>query len=467
MPVLPASDARFDHKVEVLVIGAGACGLTAALAAGEGGAEVLVLERDETPTGSTTLSTGLIPAAGTRLQRAAGIDDSPEQLAADFIGKAKGKTDEKMARLMGRVSAPTVEWLMERHGVEMNLVTGFLYPGHSRLRMHGTPNRTGQELEAALLAAAGRAEIDILTGALASDLYATPEGRVVAVRVTRPDGKQETVGCEALVLACSGFGGNRDMVRDFIPEIAEAEYWGHVGNKGDAVKWGMALGAATADMGSYQGHGAVATPHGNPIVWGVLMEGGIQVNALGERFSDETLGYSEQAVVVVKQPGHVAWNIYDEQREKTALQFTDYREVLSLGGIRRANTIAELARECGLPADALGRTIAAVEEMRAGHAKDTYGRDFTGKPPFAPPYCAVKVTGALFHTQGGLVVDEDARVLRPDGRALPNLFAGGGAARGLSGPSRWGYLAGAGLLTATGFGRLAGIAAAKQVRGGA
>jgi len=466
MAVLPAAEAAFEYSVPVLVIGAGACGLTAALAAREAGAEVLVLERDPKPSGSTALSTGLIPAAGTALQRAAGVEDSPEILAGDFIAKAKGKTDAAMAMVMARASAPTVEWLMERQGVELSLVTGFLYPGHSRLRMHGTPNRTGQELEAALLAAAGRAGIDILSGATASDLYATPEGKVVAVRFLRPDGSAETVGCGALVLGCSGFGGNREMLRQYIPEIADAEYWGHVGNKGDAVTWGMALGAATADMGSYQGHGAVATPHGNPIVWGVLMEGGIQVNARGERFSDETLGYSEQAVVVVRQPGHVAWNIFDGIREQPALQFTDYREVLSLGGVKRAPTIAALAAETGLPAEPLAATIAAVEEMRAGRATDPFGRDFTGKPPFAPPYCAVKVTGALFHTQGGLVVDADARVLHPDGSALPNLFAGGGAARGLSGPSRWGYLAGAGLLTATAFGRLAGMAAARLVAGG-
>jgi fumarate reductase flavoprotein subunit len=99
-----------------------------------------------------------------------------------------------------------------------------------------------------------------MASATATDLFAQSDRRVTAVRFIRPDGVQETIGCDALVLACCGFGGDKEMVRREIPEIADAEFWGHVGNKGDAVKWGRELGAAVADMGSYQGHGAVAVP---------------------------------------------------------------------------------------------------------------------------------------------------------------------------------------------------------------
>jgi fumarate reductase flavoprotein subunit len=461
MPVLPAAEARFEYSVPVVVIGAGACGLTAALAAREAGAEVLVLERDAKPAGSTALSTGLIPAAGTRFQRALGIEDSPELLASDIWRKARGATDRAIVDAVARASGPTIEWLADRHGVAFKLVEGFLYPGHSVLRMHGTPHRTGEELESALLAAAARLGIDIVPSAVATDLYARADGRVVAVGFARPDGATEVVGCEALVLACCGFGGNKEMVRSHIPEIADAEFWGHVGNQGDAIKWGTALGAAVADLGSYQGHGAVATPYGNPVNWGLLTNGGYQVNTLGVRFSNEVRGYSEQAVEVIAQPGRVAWNIYDERREQPILGFTDYEEIRTLGGIKKAASLAALAALVGLPADALERTNAEVDGLRAGGRQDRWGRDFAGTVPLAPPFCAVKVTGALFHTQGGLVVDTDARVLRADRTALPNLFAGGGAARGLSGPSNWGYFSGGGLLTATTLGRIAGAAAAR------
>lgn len=192
---------------------------------------------------------------------------------------------------------------MQVHQLQLTLVQGYLYPGHSVLRMHGTPHRTGTELEAGLLAAAERMGIDIVCSARVTDLYATAQGRVTAVRFERPDGTSETVGCEALVLACSGFGGNPELLRKHIPEIADAEFWGHKGNRGDALLWGLDLGAAVADLGSYQGHGGVSTPYGNPINWGVLTEGGFMVNALGQRFSNEVNGYSEQAIETLAQPG--------------------------------------------------------------------------------------------------------------------------------------------------------------------
>lgn len=466
MAVLPAGEARFEYSVPVLVIGAGACGLTAALAAKESGAAVLVLERDAKPTGSTTLSTGLIPAAGTRFQKALGIEDTPELLADDIWRKAKGETDRAMVDAVARASGPTIEWLADRHGVAFKLVEGFLYPGHSVLRMHGTPHRTGEELEGALLAAAGRLDIDIMTSATATDLYAQSDGRVTGVRFARPDGTTETIGCHALVLGCCGFGGDKDMVRREIPEIADVEFSGHVGNKGDAVKWGRALGAAVADLGSYQGHGAVAVPYGNPVNWGVLMNGGYQVNSLGLRFSNEVRGYSEQAVEVIAQPGRVAWDIYDEARERPILGFADYEAIRSLGGIRKAASLRELAALLGIPADALERTNAEVDGFRCNEKPDRWGRKFSGTQPLQAPFCAVKVIGALFHTQGGLVIDPSARVLRPDRTPLPNLFAGGGAARGLSGPSNWGYFSGGGLLTATTLGRIAGASAARLVSEG-
>jgi fumarate reductase flavoprotein subunit len=451
---------KFEYSVPVVVIGAGACGLTAALAAKECGAEVLVLERDAKPSGSTALSTGLIPAAGTRFQKELGIEDSAALLAEDIWRKAKGQTDRKMVEVVARASGPTVEWLAERHGVQFKLVEGFLYPGHSVLRMHGTPHRTGEELENALLASAQRLGVDIVTSASATRLLSDDTAKVCGVSFVRPDGKLESVGCGTLVLACCGFGGDKDMVREHIPEIADAEFSGHVGNKGDAVRWGLALGAAVADMGSYQGHGAVAVPYGNPVNWGVLTNGGYQVNLKGERFSNEVRGYSEQAVEVIAQAERLAWDVFDEARERPILGFKDYEEIRSLGGIRRAGSLRELAAMMSVPGEALERTDSEVNLLRQGRGKDRWGRDFSGTAPLAAPFCAVKVTGALFHTQGGLVIDPQARVLRKGGSPLPNLFAGGGAARGLSGPSNWGYFSGGGLLTATTLGRIAGESAA-------
>jgi len=448
----------------VVIVGAGGTGLTAALAVTDAGLDALVIERDSTPLGSTAMSTGLIPAAGTPEQAAAGIDDDPARFTADILAKTKGATDSVIALRLAEESAETIAWLRDAHGVPLSLADGWLYPGHSAKRMYGTPNRSGGELMAALQTATEQAGAMILTDATVVELV-TEGDRVTGLVMQRPDGSREAIGCDTLILACSGFGGDAAQVARWIPDMAEAVYHGHPGNKGDAVRWGEALGAAVADMSAYQGHGGLAAGHGIPILWPLIMEGGFQVNAAGWRFSNEASGYSEQAARVNAQPGHVAWSIFDERLHQLMMGFDDYQEAIRAGAVIRAETLAELAAAAKLPADALGETVAAVAALVRGDGVDGFGRDFTGKPELAPPWYAAKVTGALFHTQGGLVVDGDARVLKPDGTPMPNLFAGGGAARGISGTGADGYMAGNGLLTATTFGKLAGRAAAAQVKG--
>jgi len=466
MAVLPADGVDFAATVPVLVIGAGACGLIAALTAHDAGAEVVVLERDPVPSGSTALSSGMIPAAGTRIQREKGIEDGPDLLIGDIMGKNHGLADPAIVAAVAHASGPTVDWLVDEKGVALTLVEGFLYPATSRLRMHAPPDRTGATLMASLRSVAETAKIDILTSAHATTLYAAADGRVRGVRIVRPSGEAQDIGCETLILACNGFGGNPEMVRQHIPEMADALYFGHPGNQGDAVRWGEALGGATRHMTAYQGHGSVAHPHSILVSWALMMDGGIQVNARGERFSDEHQGYSEQSVKVLGQPGHVAWDIFDARLHQLGLTFEDYRQAEAAGAIRHADTAEQLAVTLGLPAEALAATIGAAQGFASGRGSCPFGRDFTRSPGLQPPFYGVRVTGALFHTQGGLVIDEKARVLRPDGSALPNLFAGGGAACGISGPEVWGYLSGNGLLTATTLGRLAGGAAAKQVIAG-
>jgi fumarate reductase flavoprotein subunit len=254
-------DANFDVEVPLLIVGAGAAGLCAALAAQEAGVEVLVIERDAVPAGSTALSAGLIPAAATRLQRAKGIVDSPQLFAADIQRKAKGEADAAVVDAVTHGAGVLVEWLMDRYGLPFEVVDNFNYPGHSALRMHGLPSRTGSELIDRLRHAAETNDIAILPQCVADVLLAEPDGRIRGVEILRGDGKRERIGCAALILACNGFGGNPDLVHRFIPEMGGALYFGHPGNRGDAVMWGEALGAKLAHLGAYQGHGSVATPH--------------------------------------------------------------------------------------------------------------------------------------------------------------------------------------------------------------
>ncbi|MBK1837262.1 FAD-dependent oxidoreductase [Azospirillum sp. YIM B02556] len=463
--ILPADGVAFEFTAPVVVIGGGAAGMVAALAAHERGAGVLVLERDALPQGSTALSAGLIPAPGTRWQRDAGIEDSPDRFAADIVAKAKGEPDPAAVARVAQAVGPALEWLADRYGLPFSVVDNFSYPGHSARRMHGLPSRSGAALIDRLRGAVETAGIDVLCEAQVTALVADG-GDIRGVEITRPDGSVERVGCGALVLACNGYGGNKALVERHVPELAGALYFGHPGNQGDALIWGEALGAATRHLSGHQGHGSVAHPAGILVTWATITEGGVQVNAEGRRFSNEAQGYSEQAAVVLRQPDGIAWTVFDDRIAGIARQFEDFRQAEAMGAVLTADAPAELARQMKIDADAFSATLAEVDRLKAAGGTDGFGRDFAGSAPLLPPYRAVRVTGALFHTQGGLVVDDDARVLDAQGTPLPNLYAAGGAACGVSGSKASGYLSGNGLLTAVALGRIAGSAAASAVKEG-
>lgn len=459
--VRPHDGSAFAFRTAVLVIGAGAGGLMAALRARAAGAEVLVLERDSLPRGSTALSAGLVPAAGTDIQKAAGLSDSKTLFTGDILRKAHDEPDAARVRCVVEAAASAIDWLVREHAMPFTVITNFTYPGHSANRMHGLPSRSGAELMDRLRAAAEAAGIDIITNARATTLLTGAANRIVGVELVRPDGTREIIGCNALILACNGYGGNKVLVAEHIPDLAGALYFGHPGNQGEAVLWGQALGARLADLSGHQGHGSVAAPHGILITWATMVEGGFQVNRHGLRFSDESHGYSEHAATILQQPEGLGWSIFDARIADIARQFEDFRDAEAQGAILVAETPEALARRIDVPEAALAATFEVVDAAKNAGATDEFGRNWAGSKPLAAPFCAVKVTGALFHTQGGLVVNDEARVLAADGTPLPNLFAVGGAAQGVSGSKASGYLSGNGLLTAFAYGYLAGDAAAK------
>jgi fumarate reductase flavoprotein subunit len=437
--------------IPVAIIGAGACGLVAAITLRDAGVDCVLLERDAQPSGSTALSSGFIPAAGTKVQRAAGVADSPALFAQDIQAKAHGTAAAHLVAAFSKRVGAVIDVLSARHAMEFIVLDGFLYPGHSVRRMHAVPQKTGAALVAQLERAAVSAGADIVTQATVRQIFVDGAQRVTGVGYQRPDGSMEHLRCDALILACNGFGGNPQMVRDLLPEMRDALFAGHTGNDGSAISWGRALGARLADLGGYQGHGSWAVPQGALISWALMMEGGIQLNARGERFHDETQGYSEAAVHVLAQPGGVAWNVFDGPILELARGFPDFCVAEEAGALRTCVDAQALAALIGCGATNVIASCANIK--RATGLNDV--ENTVAKRPLQAPFYAVKVTGALFHTQGGLDIDAHCRVLREDGTPFPNLLAAGGAARGVSGNAVWGYLSGNGLLSAVAGGAIA------------
>lgn len=433
---------------DLVIAGAGG-GLVGALRAAAHDLSVLVVERNTSFAvgNNTAMSTAMVPGAGTRWQHEAHIDDSPEAYLADIMAKTHGEADERLARALTSVSAPLVEWLADGLGLPMSLVTDFPYPGHSQFRCHTVPGRAGRTLLQHLIRQVRRSDlIDILAPARLIDVVTGHDGTEAAV-VEGPNG-QERIPTRAVLLATNGFGADTDLVRRHVPEIADAVYYGSEGSTGDALRIGERLGAASAYLDAYQGHAALAMPAATLAGWATVMHGAFLVDRAGRRFGDETSGYSEFAALELQRAGGEAWIILDHRIHEACLEFQDYRDTLESSAVKWGDTVADVAAAVGVDADGLASTLQQATASAAGE-DDPFGRTYWERP-LEEPYAAIAVKPALFHTQGGLVVDEHARVLRPDGNPIAGLYASGGAATGISGHGPGGYLAGNGLLPAFG-----------------
>ena len=454
-----------NFDIDILVIGAGACGLAAAIAAHDSGASVAIVEKRERPGGNSSLSTGSVPAANSRFQRTAGLEDSPEKMVTDLMGIAKETEDLALVRRMAEVSAETVEWLVDTVGARIVLITAYKHIGHSIQRLHAPVSRRGQDLVDDFLAAIASREIPLAVGNAVEDLI-VEGGVVLGARVDAGEGVFE-IRARKTILAVNGFAADPDLVKHYCPEIAGAQYFGALGSHGEAVRWGLKIGAALANMGAYQGYAAVAYPHGSLLSWTTIEKGGILVGADAKRFGDESLGYSGYARVVLEQ-GEYAFAVFDQKVFEVAALEEEFMELVRYGGVKKAETLGELAATFELDGANLSRSVEAYNQAANGKAKDAFGRTNFGLGALKGPFHGCRVVPGLFHTQGGLRVDANARVLRTDGTPIPGLFAGGGAAAGISGKAgALGYASGNGLLTAIALGRLAGLTAANEIAGAA
>jgi fumarate reductase flavoprotein subunit len=436
---------------EIIVVGAGGCGLAAALATAESGAHVLILEKTDKPGGGTALSSRGLRAAGTRFQREKGIEDSPARYAQDILRRNGGQSDVALTERLTQISAEMAEWLADRAGIEFEIGTHLF--GHSTRRGHSW--RADRTIIDYLMDAVDRSDnIRILFSTGVGSLKLDADGAVIGV-VTQSG----VITGRKVILATGGFGASRELLSQYIPQAVDIPFPGHYGSTGDGLQMGMAVGAATENLGAFQPFPTRVGPEGLWVPPVVATSGAIVVDKHGRRFIDETQFPGGIGAKMLTLPGKQAFEIFDQRIYQSVRNHL--ADVIAAMMVKKAETAAELAYQLGVDAAGLERTIQEYNSA-AEVGKDAFGR--TVSVPMNTPLYGVKVRVALYHTQGGLKVNINAQVLRPDGLVIPNLYAGGGAATGISGPGPEGYLPGNGLLASLGLGKIAGEHAAKSLK---
>lgn len=451
--VVDVSEVSWDVDTDIVVCGGGACGLSAGLSASEDpGLRVTILEKNDETGGNMRLAAGSIPAAGSRLQKEAGIDDTPEEMAREILEKCNYEANEELVHHLCEQSADLIHWLIDEWDVNLSLVTDYLHPRKTQYRIHSHPNRKGSYLADTLREAVDRQDnIELLTNTPVRQLVKDGDD-VVGVIVG--ENQLEAIEAQKVILATDGFGGNMRMKSDHISsEVAELSYGGSTSNTGDGIRFGSSLGAAISNMGAWQGY-AAWMDNGKLFNYAQVMHGAILVNKEGNRFGDESKGYSAFVTDMFKQPDHIAYAITDQEKcDLIDEHFGEFEEEFK--HYQEGETVADLAEKLGLDPDVTSRTVSEYNEVANGDADDRYDRT-ERLNALTSPFYGVKVNPAIFHTQGGLVINTNAQVERPDGSVIGNLYAGGGNAVGISGTNNQGYSSGNGLLTALGFGRIAG-----------
>jgi fumarate reductase flavoprotein subunit len=442
---------------DIIVIGAGGCGLMAALVAAKKGARVLLLEKTDRPGGGTAFSSRGIRAAGSRRQRELKIDDSAALYAEDILRRNNAESDPVLTRRLAENSGRVADFLTDEAGVEFQI--GEFAFGHSGKRSHSwKEDKTITDFLFAAVQREKNIEVRFSTPVLALERDA--DGAVVGVRTN--DG---ILKAQKIILASGGFGASTELLSKYIPKAVDIPFPGHEGSTGDGIKMGLEIGAAVENMGAFQPYPAYLGPGKRAVPPEVALSGGIMVDAAGKRFVDETRYPGGLGIRMLDLPGKQAYEIFDErifQLHRNGPGLRNLERLFGAGLLLRAETPADLAGKLEIDAEGLTQTIHECNALAASGGKDAFGRVLP--QPLGGPYFGIKVSVALYHTQGGLKVTTDGQVMRFDGSIIPNLYAGGGVAVGVSGKGLEGYLPGNGLLASLGLGMIAAEHAAASFR---
>lgn len=446
---------REQLSTDVLVVGGGGAGICAALSAAENGTQVILAEKLSQLGGATILSGGAIPVVGTKQQIDAGVEDSVFAMATDILRPTNYTVRADLVYTVAENAPDLIEWTEEK-GVVWNLDERGRF-GQTARRMH-IAEGTGEGLVTTLIEHMDTQ--DSITQMLSFEIegLVLDDSDAVVGAYGTYDGKKYAVTAKNTVLATSGFANNPDMIAQYCPETADAVKVVAIGATGESIKWAEELGVEPQCMGAYQGHAFRGVDSNTTAGHQALAtNGAIIVNANGERFVNEYGGYSDLSPHVLAQPDHIGYICFTDIQ---AAQSKEFPERQSAGCVTTGATAAELADALGIDAAALEKTFEAyktgIEKGEDAFNRSRLPENFDG------PYYAMKITGEIRHTQGGMPTDVAGHVMRADDTLIPGLYAAGGCTEGFSCRAGSVYSSGNGLIQALLFGMIAGKNAATE-----
>ncbi len=496
-----------EETVDVVVVGAGGAGMTAAITATDAGKKVIVVESQPIAGGNSVRSTGGMNAAKTPYQdknefaEAAGVEktlataaekfadnetitalaatvkaqweayqanpqgyfDSVELMELDTLIGGKGKNNPELVKALAENSAAAIEWLASI-GADVKNVGAF--GGASVKRIHRPVNADGK------VTAVGAYIVPILEKNLQDRnvqfLFDTTaneiimkDGKAVGIKATGKDGNKVTINAKSVVIATGGFGANAEMVEKYKPELKGFATTNAEGAQGQGIDMATAVGAATVDMDQIQIHPTVHIEEdGNAhlITEGLRGDGAILVNAEGKRFYDEVSTRDKVSAAIIAQPEKSAWLVVDQSMVDKSAVIAGY---IKSGYTVTGATYEELAKAMGVDEATFVSTMNTWNQAVEAKSDTEFNRTSFANPLTAAPYYAIKITPAVHHTMGGIVINPKAEVLNEKGEVISGLFAAGEVTGGVHGANR---LGGNAVADFTVFGRIAGQSAADNAK---
>ena len=496
-----ANGETVSYDADVVVIGAGGAGMTAAMTAADAGQKVVILESQAMVGGNSARATGGMNAAKTVYQdenefdQAAGVEktlataaekyadnetitalaktvseqwaayqanptgyfDSVELMELDTMVGGKGINDPELVKTLCEGTADAIDWLDE-NGITLHNVSSF--GGASVKRIHRPVNEEGKVVSVGaymiplLQENCEKRGIDIVLNTTVDTILTDANGAAVGVSGTDKDGNTVVINAKSVILATGGFGANLDMVTQYKPELAGFMTTNAAGAQGQGIEMATAIGAGTVDMDQIQIHPTVEANTAALITEGLRGDGAILVNANGERFVDEVGTRDVVSAAEIAQPGSYSWLIVDQAMADASSVIQGY---IKKGYTKTGATYEELAKELDVDPAAFANTMETWNSYVEAKNDPDFGRTSFANPLNNGPYYAIKVTAGVHHTMGGVTINSATEVLKEDGTVIPGLFAAGEVTGGVHGANRLGGTAVADFVV---FGRIAGESAA-------